>query len=557
MINSIQEYKSLVDKMNQASALYYKGETSGMSDADWDKSLIDVQAWERQYPDTILPNSPSQKVNEDDSFVEDGDKVNHKVPLLSLVDYFDKDSFVNWWKGQAEVGFSVEPKIDGLSVEVIYDKGELISGSTRGNGYVGIDATETIKNIAGIPKTIPYQELLAVRGEVYMTDEAFDRYNKTEGPARNARNLAVGLLKRQDGGQAAGKYLSCFVFNLQYGGPDGLTHMGTLDFMRQQGLPVIPSTYCNDLPQILAAIDRIQDERSGLGYRIDGAVIKYNDSTLRGQVGDNGVTPNWAVAFKYPAVECETPLLDITYQLGKSGKLTPVAILQPVDLDGSTVSRCTLHNLNRMKELDIRVGDLVTLHKSGDVIPKITSARHTENSQEFSYPAVCPQCGAPLEGEFCVNEGCPNKTESKLYNWVDKGGLDAKGVAGSLVYALIERKMISTPADFYKLTPADLYKLPKMGPTKVTKTLKALDETRKRGFAQCIVALCIDTIGWSAAEKLTKVIKSWDALASLTESECKSIVGQAAGEKLWKALQTNYYKQLIEDLKPLFIFKED
>ena len=390
-----------------------------------------------------------------------------------------------------------------------------------------------------------------------MTDEAFDRYNKTEGPARNARNLAVGLLKRQDGGQAAGKYLSCFVFNLQYGGPDGLTHMGTLDFMRQQGLPVIPSTYCNDLPQILAAIDRIQDERSGLGYRIDGAVIKYNDSTLRGRVGDNGVTPNWAVAFKYPAVECETPLLDITYQLGKSGKLTPVAILQPVDLDGSTVSRCTLHNLNRMKELDIRVGDLVTLHKSGDVIPKITSARHTENSQEFSYPAVCPQCGAPLEGEFCVNEGCPNKTESKLYNWVDKGGLDAKGVAGSLVYALIERKMISTPADFYKLTPADLYKLPKMGPTKVTKTLKALDETRKRGFAQCIVALCIDTIGWSAAEKLTKVIKSWDALASLTESECKSIVGQAAGEKLWKALQTNYYKQLIEDLKPLFIFKED
>ena len=221
-------------------------------------------------------------------------------------------------------------------------------------------------------------------------------------------------------------------------------------------------------------------------------------------------------------------------------------------LDGSTISRCTLHNLNRMRELDIRVGDIVTLHKSGDIIPKITKSRHTAQSQEFHYAEECPVCKTKIEGEYCPNDTCPNITESKLYNWVDKGGLDAKGVAGSIVSELISRKMITTPADFYKLKPTDLYRLPKMGATKVTKTLKAIDETRTRPFSRVIVALCINQVGGSASDKLAVYAETWDRLLSLTLEECHRLVGNSVGTNFYNAMQKDYYKDLISELKTIF-----
>jgi DNA ligase (NAD+) len=552
MINSKDDYESTVQTLNQAAAKYYAGVDSGMSDSEFDAEVIELRKWEAENPSSILPTSPTQAVLEGNVPV-DGIKVKHVVPMLSLLDYFDMDTFTKWWTAQKETLFVVEHKIDGLSVEVVYKDGKLEQASTRGNGYEGEDVTQAVLGIQGIPNTIAFNGILVVRGEIYMTYQAFDDYVQLEGPAKNARNLAVGLLKRKDGGLAASKYLSGFFFNVQqYSGPKLEHHSESLRLLSELGLPVVKHALCHGLAAVTTAIEGIEKERASLPYQIDGAVIKYNNLDRRQEVGDTGAVPRWAVAYKYPAISAETEVLDITFQLGKSGKLTPVANLEPVFLDGSTISRCTLHNLNRMRELDIRVGDIVTLHKSGDIIPKITKSRHTSKSQEFHYAEECPVCKTKLEGEYCPNDTCPNITESKLYNWVDKGGLDAKGVAGSLVSELISRKMITTPADFYKLKPTDLYRLPKMGATKVTKTLKAIDETRTRPFSRVIVALCINQVGGSASDKLANYALTWDGLLNLTLAECHRLVGNSVGTNFYNAMQKDYYKDLIAELKTIF-----
>lgn len=552
-----EEYLNLIPKLNQAVELYYQGKETQYADEEYDQLIFQLLEFENANPDLVDPNSPTHRVNGGSS----NDKVKHYCPLLSLLDIFNHEDIGDWWKKRPGTSYVVEPKIDGLSIELVYYGGMLVSASTRGNGWEGEDVFDACCKIQTIPRTIPYQSKLVVRGEVYMSKTNFERYKKTEGDAKNPRNLAVGLLKRKDSGVGAGQYLDCWVFNLQNVLHGALnsdilfdTHYETLIWLAEQGFHVIPHTLCTDLPTILAAVDDIQDKRLDMEFQIDGAVIKENNLELRERLGDNGVVPAWAVAFKYPAVQKETRVLDIIYQLGKTGKLTPVAILDPIDIDGSTVSRCTLHNKKRMLELDIRVGDMVQLHKSGDIIPKITSSRHTSESKEFTYPTLCPRCHKELDGEVCRNASCPNKTEAKLYHWVSKGGLDAPGVSGSLVSALIERGMISTPADFYKLKPADLYKLPKMGATKVTKTLKAIDETRKRPFARVIVGLCIDQVGGAAAEKLANYAKTWDRLMNMSEEECIVHIGDSVGRKFYAAIQEEYYQNLVEELKTIFKF---
>lgn len=552
-----EEYLDLIPKLNRASELYYNGEESSYSDEEYDRLIFQLREFEAANPNIVHSDSPTSKVNGGST----NDKIKHYRPLLSLLDIFDVEEISDWWKTRPGKTYVVEPKIDGLSIELVYDKGHLISASTRGNGFEGEDVLSACSKIKTIPQDVPYKNELVVRGEVYMSKSNFERYKQNEGDAKNPRNLAVGLLKRKDEGTGAGTYLDCWVFNLQNLLHGALNadilfdeHYYTLKWLAEQGFHVIPHTLCLDLPSILAAVNDIQDKRPYMEFQIDGAVIKENNLELREMLGDNGVVPKWAVAFKYPAVQKETKVLDITYQLGKTGKLTPVAILEPIDIDGSTVSRCTLHNKKRMLELDIRVGDMVQLHKSGDIIPKITSSRHTSESQEFSYPTICPRCHKELDGEVCRNSSCPNKTEAKLYHWVSKGGLDAPGVSGSLVSALLEKGMISTPADFYKLKPADLYKLPKMGATKVTKTLKAIDETRKRPFARVIVGLCIDQVGWAAAEKLANYAKTWDRLMNMSEEECIVWIGDSVGRKFYAAIQEEYYQNLVEELKPIFKF---
>lgn len=552
-------YLQIISSVNTASDAYYRGEDSGMSDETYDKLMDTLRTFEAKGILPINSDSPTQKVNGGTS----DDKIRHVTPMLSLRDIFNMQSLREWVEPRS-TSWCVEPKIDGLSVEFVYQDGKFKGAYTRGNGYEGEDVTPVVSKMECIPKNIEWRGLLAVRGEVYMTKRAFDAYNRDVCKAANPRNLSVGLIKRKNDSETGGRYLSAFIFNLQkieaseYDSVlnfDLSRHIEQLNFLRRLGFPAIHSRWCSDWDAVDTAVRNIEEVRPQLDYNIDGAVIKSDSMGYRQSVGDDGAVPRWAVAYKYPAVQQETRVLDITYQLGKTGKLTPVAILEPIEVDGSVISRCTLHNKNRMKDLDIRIGDMVKLHKSGDVIPKITEARHTADSQEFSYPETCPVCGAELDDEYCRNEFCPNKTQSKLYNWVSKGGLDAPGVSGSLVSALIERNMISTPADFYKLKPADLYKLPKMGSTKVTKTLRAIDETRKRPLARVIVGLCIDGVGGAAATKLADYARTWDNLMSLTQEKCVQLIGGCAGRKFYAAIQEKYYKDLISELKHIFPFK--
>lgn len=562
LLNSVKNcYDTVISRMNAASESYYAGKPTEMTDAEFDLLMDILVRFEEKNPALLRSDSPTQKVNGGTS----DDKVKHQAPMLSLRDVFNMNDLQAWVETRPTT-WCVEPKIDGLSIEFVYDLGLFVGAYTRGNGYEGEDVSAVVRNMPSIPNQIPWTGFLAVRGEVYMSKVAFERYNRDIGKAENPRNLSVGLIKRKSDSVTGGRFLDAFIFNLQViqqkessleAIPYNLSmHANQLQFLRDQGFPVVDSYTCNSWEEVEHAVTDISSRRPDLDYNIDGAVIKSNDIGYRHSVGDDGTVPRWAVAYKYPAIEGSTRVNAITFQLGKTGKLTPVALLEPVKIDGSTISRCTLHNKKRMEELDIRVGDIVKLHKSGDIIPKITSATHTEQSKAFYYPTECPVCKARLDGEKCVNEFCNQKLESKLYHWADKGGIDIKGVSGSLVSQLIERKLLRTPADFYKLTPADLYKVPKMGAVKVKKTLQAIDESRNRSFASVLVALGIDSLGWAAATKLTSHISTWDELLALSEVDCINYTGYSVGKKLHQALQTDYYRELIRGLSTIYSFEK-
>lgn len=550
-----KKYETVCTLLKEAATAYYNGEESGISDLTFDHYIQTLRRWEESGVVLMSQNSPTK--------VNGGlptDNVPHEIPMLSLRDVFSVEELQLWVDTVPDLHFTVEPKIDGLSVELWYFKGKLIKAVTRGNGLVGEDVTDKARAIASIPNTINYSGKLVVRGEVYMSKSAFENYrNKEDLAAKNPRNTAVGLFKRKDGGSAAGLYLDCLVFNVQYidkAQAIFVNHTETLEWLKNLKFSVVPYTPCSSSEETRLAIETIKSQRDGLPYQIDGAVIKINNLAQRFKMGDNGAVPRWAIAFKYPAPEVSTRLISIDYQLGKTGKLAPVAILEPVDVDGSTVSRCTLHNKNRMQSLDIRVGDRVFIHKAGDIIPQISKVEHTPESQPFSYPTTCPVCGTLLEGEFCVNDYCPSRIQYKLQFWVSKEGLNIKGVSNALVTQLMEKGLLESPADYYNLLPKDLYLLPKMGAAKIKNTLAAIAASKQSPFGSVITAMAIEGVGSKAAFKIAEVVGDWSGLQQIDLATCTQTIGQAAGTKLYEALQTPYYQNLIERLSVIFPFDE-
>lgn len=555
-----EQYLNKIKELNSASQLYYQGKDSGMTDDDFDQWMEGLRRFESA-TGVVDPDSPTQHVNEGSS----EDKIEHDAPMLSLRDIFNQVSVEGWINAKPKQGWCVEEKIDGLSVELVYRNGRLARAVTRGNGYKGVDCTSVISEIADVPKVIRYSSDLTVRAEVYMPTLQFEKYIVETGTApKNPRNLAVGLVKRLNDTSGA-KYLSYWAFNIQkleskddtdmktLGKFSMSTHHGQLKFLDELGFLVVPSKLCEPA-QVWDAIEEIRKRRDSLPYNIDGAVIKADDMGTRKSMGDDGVVPRWAVAYKYPPKEVKTTVLSFSYQLGKSGKLTPVANLEPVDLDGSTISHATLHNKKRMEELDVRVGDLVTLFKAGDIIPAIKSAEHTENSKPFEYPTRCPVCGAVLDGETCINLGCPQKNEVRLHYWVSKSGLDIKGLSSSTVQALIDSKKIKTVADYYSLSPAILKTVPRFGATKIKNVLSAIDASRKSDFTQVLSALCIDGLGFTSAFKLTHDYSTWSELEKASISDFQNILGNVVGSKIYMTFHTNYYQNLIEKLKEIFPF---
>lgn len=553
-----EDYQAEVVRLNKAAELYYKGETTDFTDEEFDAHIDALRRYEEEN-NINNPDSPTQKVNEGSS----EDKIDHYAPLLSLRDLFNKESLVSWISSKGTKQWCVEEKIDGLSIELVYDHGTLQRAVTRGNGYKGMDVTAVVREIPTLPTEIDYPNLLVWRCEVYMPTEQFEAYREEFGKGANARNLAVGLVKRLNDTSGA-KYLRYFVFNLQkivwepesekqltpFSMP---THAGQLAFAKHLGFTIVNSVKVDE-SRVWDAVEEINARRSSLPYNIDGAVIKADSMGFRAQAGDDGAVPRWAVAYKYPAKEAKTEVLGFEFNLGKTGKLTPVALLKPVKLEGSEITRATVHNKDRMLALDIRVGDIVTIFKAGDIIPAIKSAERTPNSKDFEYPTTCPRCGQPLSGERCVNMSCPQKVEIRLHYWVSKSGLDIKGLSSSTVQSLIDAKAVRSIADFYRLTPGRLKLVPRFGATKIKKTLDSIESSRGASFSQVLASLCIESLGYSSAYKLEAKYPTWDALLEASMQEFKSILGDVAGEKIYLALRTNYYQKTIAEIREIFPF---
>lgn len=536
------EIKELREQILYHSKLYYEKDTPEISDYEYDMLYRRLSELEAEFPELDTPDSPSHKVGgkAGDKF----SKVTHIVKMGSLTDVFsyeELEAFVDKSKaalleeGIDDLQFSVEPKIDGLSVSLTYENGVLVQGATRGDGTVGEDVTENILAMKTIPHRLKESVSVTVRGEVYMPREAFARLNAEKEEAgeklwANPRNAAAGSLRRLDAKEAGSRGLDIFVFNLQAGSlyPDGReaqTHFETVSRMAELGLPTVKIlTVAGDSADIVSAIKALGAERDDLPYDIDGVVIKTNRLSYRELLGENTNTPKWAVAYKFPPEQKETKLLDIALQVGRTGVITPNAVLEPVRLAGTSVSRATLHNIDIIRSRDIRIGDTVVVQKAGDIIPEIVSSvasKRDGTEKEFSFPEHCPSCGETLfydseeEGTGairCLNAACPAQLERRLVHFASKGAMNIEGMGPSVVSLLVNEGLVKSAADIYTVKAEDVEKLPRMGKKAAANLVSAIEKSKAAGGARVLFGLGVRHIGEAASEAIISIFGSVSAL---------------------------------------------
>jgi len=440
-------------------------------------------------------------------------KYQHTVALKSLRDVFSLDElrqFISDTQGNGD--YTVEPKIDGLSVALLYENGRFVNGATRGDGTVGEDVSSNLRTIKTIPMNIPYKGRLIVRGEVYMPRAKFETLNamreeRGETLFANPRNAAAGSLRQLDSSVTAKRGLDILIFNLQACDKTFFTHAETLDFIKEQGFPTVQYFVESDYQAISSHVEKIDQRREELAYDIDGAVIKINSLNARIQIGENTNVPKWAVAYKYPPEQKKTKLIDIVCQVGRTGVLTPNAVLEPVRLAGTTVSRATLHNIDNIHLKDIRIGDTVLVQKAGEIIPEVVmSVSDAEHAARPIYrmPAFCPACKEPVvrfEGEAktqCTNAGCPAQLRRRIEHFASKDCMDIDGMGPSVVSALLDAGLITGYADLYQLKTEDVAKLERFGEKSAANLIQSIDRSRKAGLARLICALGIPNIGEKA-----------------------------------------------------------
>ena len=538
--------------------LYYENDAPEISDFAFDALFEELKALEAAYPSLDRPDSPTHRVG--GSASEKFAEVKHTVQMGSLTDVFDFDAlraFVENARqtlqeaGETEILFTVEPKIDGLSVSLTYEAGRLVMGATRGDGFVGENVTENIRTIRSIPAVIEDTSPLVVRGEVYMPRDVFYTLNEKREAAgeklmANPRNAAAGSLRQLDAAVTAERQLDIFVFNHQWGslysdGRDCTRHSETVARIGELGFPVIRLlAVTGDTEEILSAIENLGRERDSLPYDIDGAVIKIDSLAQRKILGEGSSTPKWAVAYKYPPEQKETKLLGITFQIGRTGVLTPAAELAPVRLAGTTVSRATLHNLDIIRERDIRIGDTVIVQKAGDIIPEIVcgvASKRSGSETPLAVPQVCPSCGGKLifdrldeeesdsatEGAVgalrCIHPACPAQLERRLIHFASKGAMGIDGMGPRIVGLLLSENLITDPADIYTLTKERLAALPRLGEKSAENLIAAIESSREAGAARLLYALGIRHTGEIASASIVNHFGSVEALFDATEEQ--------------------------------------
>lgn len=553
--------KELKDILNKSGYEYYVLDNPTMSDFEYDRLMQELIKLEDEFPEFATADSPTQRVGGEvaDGFAE----VVHTVQMQSLADVFSKDelyefdSRVRAALGDESVEYVTEMKIDGLSVSLEYENGLFTRGSTRGNGFVGEDITQNLKTIPGIPlklnEPLPFIE---VRGEVYMPEKSFLRLNEQreasgEPVFANPRNAAAGSLRQLDSRIAAERKLDIFVFNLQrIEGKELSSHSQSIEYLASLGFKVIPErdVYTN-IDDAYKEVLRIGESRGELAFDIDGAVVKVNSFAQREFLGSTSKTPKWAAAYKFPAEQKQTELLDIILQVGRTGAVTPNAVLKPVRIAGSTVSRATLHNIDNIKDKDIRIGDTVIIEKAGDIIPAVVGVvkeKRPANSAPFEMPKVCPICGEPLvreEGEAavrCVNPNCSAQQLRAVIHFVSKAAMNIDGLGASIVEQLLDKKLINDCSDIYYLNFDNVISLDGFAEKSANNLIAAISESKKSGLDRVLFGLGIRMIGSRAAQILAAHFGNIDPLMSASVDELSSI--SEIGTKMAQSI-VEYFKQ--------------
>ncbi len=562
-----ERIRELTELLNDANTKYYVLDAPEMADFEYDRLLRELGELEASYPELALPDSPTKRVGGE--ALSQFEKVEHPVPLRSLQDVFSTEELEEFLGKMKEVypsaEFSVEPKIDGLSVALEYENGTFVRGATRGDGLVGEDVTENLKTIRSIPMTIPDSPpRLIVRGEVFMPKTVFEKLNaerEEEGKAlfANPRNAAAGSLRQLDPKIAAKRKLDILIFNVQLAeGVEFSTHEESLKYLKDRKFKVIGAKFYSDAARVIKRIAEINDTREKFAFDIDGAVVKLNDLSQREHLGATAKFPRWAAAYKYPPEIKETVVQDIVIQVGRTGVLTPKAVVRPVRLAGTTVTNATLHNQDFITSLGLAVGDTVKIRKAGEIIPEILEVTNHQNGAEiYQIPSVCPVCGAQVErdadGAFlrCTGAACPAQLSRSLAHFVSRDAMDIDGLGKNIVEALIEKGFVKTPADLYYLTLEEMKQLWSKGDTQAKKLLKSIDESRNKDLSRLIFALGIRQVGAKAGKTLAAHFGSLDALmhAGLEELTNVEDVGAITAQNILDWFAQPSARDMIERLR--------
>ena len=566
--------EELTKKTSYYAKKYYDDDKPEISDFEYDMLMLELKELEKKYPEYIAKDSYTQHVG---GSVKAGfSKVEHEVPLLSMQDIFsleEIDEYVNKIQKQAEENkienknFVVETKIDGLTASLEYKDGIFVRGSTRGNGLVGEDVTENLKTIKNIPKELTERVNIIVRGEVFISSKDFEKMNQEreengEETFANARNAAAGSLRQLDSKITKKRPLDIYVYNIQkIEGKEINSHYEALKYLEKLGFNINPiKIFCKNEKEVNNAIKEIGQKRDSLTFGIDGAVIKVDDLNFREILGTTAKNPRWQIAYKYPPEQKETKLIDIVCNVGRTGVITPLAILDPVEVAGSTISKTTLHNEDFIREKDIKIGDTVVIQKAGDVIPeivKVVKEKRDGTQRDFSMPKVCPVCGAETkreEGESavrCMGAECPAKLYRNLVHFVSREAMNIDGLGENIIDQLMDRKLISNIADIYNLTFDDIKTLKKNGTKFATNLVNAIENSKQNDLYRLITALGIMHIGGKASKVLAKKFKNIDNLANASLEELSEIddIGPIMAQSIVEFFEGEQTKDLIKRLK--------
>lgn len=564
-----QEIEQLRAELTQASYEYYMLDAPTMSDYDFDHKLRRLEELEAEHPELMTPDSPTQRVGGKaaDGFAE----VVHQVPLESLQDVFSLEELAEFGHRVKEtvesVSYDVEPKVDGLSVALEYENGIFVRGATRGDGRVGEDVTQNLRTIKTIPLRLPEAlPRLIVRGEVFMPKSVFHALNEArelngQPLFANPRNAAAGSLRQLDPKIAAERKLDIVIFNIQYAeGKTFQSHLETLEYLKSQHFRVIPHTPCDTIEACAKQIETIGDSRENYEYDIDGAVVKVNSLADRETLGSTAKFPRWAAAYKYPPEQKPSTVVDIVVQVGRTGVLTPKAVVEPVRLAGTTVTNATLHNQDFISEKDVRIGDTVLVQKAGEIIPEIVAVlkeKRPEGTAPYRLPDHCPVCGAPVVRDEdgaalrCTGAECPAQLLRHLVHFASRDAMDIEGLGPANVDTLINAGLLKTPGDLYSLQAEDVAKLERMGQKSAENLIAAIEKSKENDLSKLLTAFGIRQVGQKAAQVLARQFGSMDALASATAETLANVpdIGPITAQSIVSWFADPQSRHLIETLK--------